>query len=282
MLGHHTLAVTLLSLSLTGCAGMQSLLSGNKPTASIKGVNFSDLSLDGLTLLFDVEVTNPYSLPLPLSDLAYSLSTGDKPFLSGTARTAGTIPASQARVLQLPAKIAFTDLFRTASGIRPGSVVPYTATMELSVDAPAVGKIALPLKKSGELPVPAVPEIELSSITWNKIDLNEATATLHLGLKNTNDFGLDLSKLQYALALGGARIASSELRQAVRLEKGGSGQLNIPISIAPMQLGLGVFNLIRGQGSAYELAGNLDVNTPFGALNMPYRRTGQTVFQSPR
>jgi LEA14-like dessication related protein len=261
---------------------MQSLLGGNKPTASIKAVNFSDLSLDGLTLVFDVEVTNPYSLPLPLSDVAYSLATSDQPFLSGTAKTAGTIPAGQAKTLQLPAKIAFTDLFRTVSGLRPGAVVPYTATMDLSVDAPAVGKIALPLKKSGQLPVPAVPEIELTSIAWSKIDFNQATATLNLALKNTNDFGLDLSKLQYALSLGGSPIASSAVSAPVHMEKGGSNQLVIPISIAPMQLGLGVFNLIRGQGSAYELAGNLDVATPFGALSMPYRRTGQTVFQAPK
>ena len=53
------LVVVLLAGGLGGCSGLTNMLS-NRPTAKITGVRLQDINLQSITLLFDVEIGNPY------------------------------------------------------------------------------------------------------------------------------------------------------------------------------------------------------------------------------
>lgn len=138
-----------------------------KPSASLKGVSFGNISLEAATLLFDVEIENPYSVDLPLLKMDYSLASGTSKLFSGKTDVASTIPANGSRVVSLPASIAYSDLIKAFKGFKPGSPIPYSAELGLSVKAPAVGNIRLPLSKSGELAVPSMPGID--SVNWRDI-----------------------------------------------------------------------------------------------------------------
>ncbi len=265
---------------LVGCQTASALLSGAKPTASIRGVWLDQLGPQGLTLLFDVEVTNPYSIPLPVTRLDYALATGEAAFLAGSAPSQGAIPAKKSKTLQLPAAVNFASLLATVSKLRPGAVVPYTASLDLVVDAPQLGELKLPVKKSGEFPIPAAPDVQLASVTWEKLAWDEAKAVFSLRVKNTNDFPVDLARMNYDLSLGGTKVASSKLAKSMMLRKGDTGDITVPLSLSPMKLGMGLFNILRGEGSSYEIVGDLNLGTPFGKLDMPFTRKGQTVFTS--
>lgn len=271
-------AATLLSL-VSGCASLNSMLE-NKPTASVKGVKLQGLTLEQATLVFDVEIGNPYSVPLPLVDLDYGLTTSDQSFLSGKANIGGTVPAHGSKVVSLPAGVVFTKLLAAAQGVKPGSVVPYTADMKMSVDAPGVGPLSLPMQKKGEVPVPTVPDVEVTSLQWKNLTLTDASAVMNVRVKNTNDFNVDLNKMGYKLALGGTEVATTNLANAASLSgKGGEKTLEIPLSFSPAKFGVGLFNILRGKGAAYDLSGTINAGTPFGALDMPYKKSGQTIFK---
>ena len=96
-------------LCLTGCDQLQSLLS-QKPSARVVGVGLDDIGLDSATLGFNLEIKNPYAVPLPLVNLDYGLASLGKPFLSGRADLQGTVPAGGTRTVKLPAKIGFAQL----------------------------------------------------------------------------------------------------------------------------------------------------------------------------
>ena len=64
-----------------------------QPQARVTRVDLRDLSLDGLTLRFDIEVENPYGVALPLLGLDYALASRGTRFLSGNAETEGSVPA---------------------------------------------------------------------------------------------------------------------------------------------------------------------------------------------
>ncbi len=268
-------------LALPGCQNLEGLLDslGGKPSARVTGVNFQEFSLDGATLGFDVEVTNPYAVPLPLLDLKYGLASGAEPFLSGDIQLDDSIEARGSKLLTLPARVNFAELFGALTGLKPGAVVPYAMDMEIGVDAPGLGPLSLPLRKQGELPVPTVPDVELESVAWDKLSLDEATATLKLRVGNTNSFPIDLDTLAYNLALGGSTVANTSLARAVSMSPGEDALLEIPISFAPKSLGFAVFNMLMGEGGGYELGGTMSVDTPFGALDMPFQRSGDTTFK---
>ncbi len=54
--------------------------------------------------------------------------------------------------------------------------------------------------------------------------------------------------------------------------------MSIPISFNPSNLGLAVLNVLRGEGASYSIKGDLDVGTRFGALSMPFDKSGSTSF----
>ncbi|WP_372364540.1 LEA type 2 family protein [Candidatus Uabimicrobium sp. HlEnr_7] len=275
-----TWVIIMLSTMLLSCSSLQSLLeSAPKPGANIVGVKLSGLDLQQANLVFDIDISNPYSVPLPLTNLDYSLATNGKSFLSGNAKELqGSIPASGNKVIQLPVSIKFLETLNVLSGFKPGSVVPYTAKMDLSVDAPGVGPISLPLQKEAELPIPTAPDVNLESVDWQDIGFSKATATLNVRLKNNNEFPLDLNKLNYALKLSDTSVVENKIEKSTSFAKGEENIVKIPISILPSNLGFALFNMLKGSGSSYGLEGSMDVQTPFGPLNLPLSGSGNTKF----
>jgi LEA14-like dessication related protein len=274
---HFALLAAFLSL-LGGCQSMQDLIGGApKPTAHVIGASIRGLSLENIVLLFDVEVENPYATSLPLIDLGYSLTSGGSKFLEGTAKSTGSIPARGKQVIQVPATVPFSSLFATLKGVKPGAIVPYTADFRLGVDAPVLGRLDVPLSKSGELPVPAVPHVELTSLAIGKLSLDQMTASAKLQVKNTNQFPLDLTKLGVSFALGGQEVGGSKLAIPVNLPAGQAATLEVPLSFSPRAAGMGLVNLLRGNQIAYKVSGSIDANTRFGPLSLPFSHIGNTA-----
>ena len=278
LVNHRLAAFTLICAILVGgCQSLQDLLGGvPKPTAHVIGASIRGLSLENIVLLFDVAIDNPYSTSLPLADFRYALASGGKTFLEGMVQPSGSIPARAKQVIQLPAALQFSSLFAALKGVKPGTVVPYTADFKIGVDAPVLGRIDVPLSKSGELPVPAAPQVELSSLAVGKLNLDQIKASAKLQIRNTNQFPLDLTKLGVTLALGGQEVGSSRLANPASLAAGQSTTLEVPLAFSPRAAGVGIVNLLRGNQIAYQVSGSVEANSRFGPLSLPFSHIGNT------
>ena len=265
---------------LSGCQNIESLVGSLKqPSAEITGARFENFSLSAIDLIFDVKVKNPYSVPLPLVNVDYGLTTSGQQFLTGAADLQSSIPAGQAKTLSVPAKIDFLEVLKSLQEFKPGSVIPYTADLGLSVNAPGIGPLRLPLKKEGKLPIPTAPDVRLEEIKWEELMLSSAKGILKLKVVNQNEFPMDLSNLSYVLSLAGTKVASTGIEQGITFaESGGAHTLDIPISFSPQNLGLAAFRILTGKGTGYKLDGEMDVNTPFGALPLPLKSAGNVLF----
>lgn len=160
------IALTLLLVG-SGCSNLQDVLNLQRPTARLKGLSFKDVSLKSATLLFDVEVENPYTVDLPLANLDYQLTSKTNPFLAGNADLQSTIPAHGKEIVGLPVKVNYLELLKALKDVKPGSTIPYNADMGLSVNAPSLGKIRVPFKKEGTLDVPTISDA--SNLDWEKV-----------------------------------------------------------------------------------------------------------------
>jgi LEA14-like dessication related protein len=154
-------------LGIGGCSSMPDVLAG-RPTASLEGVKFGTITFEGATVIFDLKVNNPYEVILPLVNVDYNLASNAQRIMSGQADIQDTIPARGSKVLSLPAHISYLEVARAFKSLAPGAAFPYQADLGLSMDTPVLGRLRLPIKKSGELTVPTVPY--LSKIDWNKYD----------------------------------------------------------------------------------------------------------------
>ncbi|MEE9393200.1 MAG: LEA type 2 family protein [Planctomycetota bacterium] len=277
----HRISAVILALCsvfvFNSCQGLGGMLDGlDKPTASVSGVSFQGFDAESITLAFDLDVTNPYGVPLPVAGLDWSLASAGKSFLSGQSAGSASIPANGRTTVPLLARIPFQQALAVLSGIRPGNVVPYEADLGIRVDAPGLDQIRLPLKKTGEFPIPNVPKIEVQNLSWDSLSFTSAAATVLLGIENTNDFPIDLSRLAYDLTLGGQQVARSAINSGTSLEQGVNKPLEIGFNLSPASLGLAAFNMLRGSDANYGLSGIMDLDTPFGKLAMPYNSAGKT------
>ncbi len=145
-------AVVLLA-SAMGCGMME------KPTARITGAQVQDVSLTDATMLLDVEVSNPYTVSLPMSNVDYVLSSQGQQFLSGQADVAGTVPALGSKTLNVPVRVNYLELINAVKGAQPGAKIPYRVDLGLSVNAPVWGILRMPMSKDGELAIPSGPDL---------------------------------------------------------------------------------------------------------------------------
>ena len=164
--------------------------------------------------------------------------------------------------------------------VRPGDVVPYQAAMGFSVDAPGVGPLRLPVKTQGELPVPAAPEVSVAGIDWQSPSLTNIGGVINLAIKNKNSFEMDLANMALDLGLGGTKVASTGIEDAVHFDPKGSSTLRIPVRLSPLSLGVGILSLVKGNEADYSINGKFDAFTPYGEMLMPFAGAGRTK-QSP-
>lgn len=267
----------LVAALLPGCETVKTVVeTAPKPSARIVGANLRNLTFEKVDLVFDVEVSNPYAVALPLAGLAYSISSGERAIVRGNVKPSGSIPARGSQIIQLPALVNFAAVTKVLGGVRPGSVLPYRADLTLSVNAPILGPVDLPLSDSGDLPIPAMPQISLTSFDISRLSLDQVKANAKIQLRNTNAFAVDLSKVELNLSLGEQEIARTGFANSAKLAPGNAVTIYVPLTFSPRALGAELFNLLRGDRAAYSVSGSLETGTPFGPLSLPFKASGNT------
>lgn len=270
----------LMASALTGCASVLEQVQGmTRPSARVTGASLASVGLDEVTVDFEVLVENPASVPLPLLDLDYELQSAGRTFLSGQTGVSGSVPATGERALVVPVVVGLPQALDVLTDLRPGAILPYRASLELQVDAPVLGLLTLPLAHEGELPVPSVPTVSLASVEWGELSLSRVSGTVRLGVRNPNEFVLELARLTGDLSLGGRRVGELSAAPATELAGGASSVLELPLAFAPLDLGAGLLELVRGEEAGYEIGGELGLDTRFGAFSLPYRTSGRVPFR---
>ncbi len=163
-------SLALMAALLAGCETSREAQQFDKPTAEIIGLRFQDVKLDYASLLFYVEVNNPYPTDLPLVRLKYSLTSEGDTFITSTALDSVSVRPSRKEVVSLPDKVIYARLLKSLNS-NPGSTIPYKAVLQLSVDAPNLGLIELSSEKEGWLVLPNAPGIKVEGVIHRALDV---------------------------------------------------------------------------------------------------------------
>ncbi|KAL9272131.1 Desiccation protectant protein Lea14-like protein, partial [Drosera capensis] len=248
-----------------------------KPTADVSGIHITKINLRKADLVVDVLVKNPNPVPIPLIDINYLIESDGRKLVSGLIPDAGTIHAHGSETVKIPVTMIYDDIKQTYSDIKPGSIIPYRVKVDLIIDVPVIGRITIPLEKTGEIPIPYKPDIDVEKIRFKRFSFEETEAILHLKLENKNDFDLGLNALDYEVWLANMSIGGAELEKSAKLEKNGISYIDIPITFRPKDFGSALWDMIRGRGTGYTMKGNINVDTPFGAMKLPISKEGGTT-----
>nr|ABK25013.1 unknown [Picea sitchensis]ACN40735.1 unknown [Picea sitchensis] len=245
-----------------------------KPTADVSGIHIPSINLKKLEIVVDVLITNPNPVPIPLVDIDYLVESNGRKLVSGLIPDAGTIHAHGSETIKIPITIIYDDIKDTYDDIKPGSIIPYKIKVGLIADVPVFGKLTLPLEKEGEIPVPYKPDVDLDKVEFDSFSFEETSATLHMKLENKNDFDLGLNALEYEVWLSGVSIVNAKLSKSAKVEKNGISYIQLPVSFRPKDFGSALWDMIRGKGAGYAMKGNLDMDSPFGPMQLPFNKEG--------
>jgi LEA14-like dessication related protein len=248
-----------------------------KPTADVSAIHIPSINLEKADLVVDILIKNPNPVPIPLIDINYLVESDGRKLVSGLIPDSGTIHAHGEETVKIPVTLIYDDIKNTYADIQPGSIIPYKVKVDLIVDVPVIGRITIPLEKTGEIPIPYKPDIDLEKIQFESFSFEETVAILHLKLDNKNDFDLGLNSLDYEVWLGEVRIGGADLAKSAKIEKSGISYIDIPITFRPKDFGSALWDMIRGKGTGYTMKGHIDVDTPFGAMKLPISKEGGTT-----
>ncbi|XP_077225431.1 uncharacterized protein LOC143858623 [Tasmannia lanceolata] len=248
-----------------------------KPTADVTEIHIPSIDLKKADIIVDVLVTNPNPVPIPLIDINYLVESDGRKLVSGLIPDTGTIHAHGSETVKIPFTLIYDDIKETYNDIKPGSIIPYKVKVELIIDVPVLGRITIPLEKTGEIPVPYTPDIDLDKIQFERFSFEETVAVLHLKLDNKNDFDLGLTSLDYEVWLSGESIGGAELAESTKLDKNGVSSIEIPVTFRPKDFGSALWGMMRGKGVDYSMKGNINVDTPFGPMKLPIGKEGGTT-----
>eukprot|EP00252_Welwitschia_mirabilis_P009766 TRINITY_DN2263_c0_g2_i1.p1 TRINITY_DN2263_c0_g2~~TRINITY_DN2263_c0_g2_i1.p1 ORF type:complete len:328 (-),score=51.43 TRINITY_DN2263_c0_g2_i1:441-1424(-) len=248
-----------------------------KPSADVTGVHIPHIDLKKVDLVVDVLITNPNPVPIPLVDIDYLVESDGRKLISGLIPDAGTIHAHGSETVKIPMSLIYDDIKSTYEDIKPGSIIPYRIKVSLILDVPVFGRITIPLEKKGEIPVPYKPDIDLEKVRFDHFSFEETSATLHLKLENMNDFDLGVNALDYEICLSDVNIGGAKLEKSTKIEKKGVSYMDLPINFRPKDFGSALWDMMRGRGTGYSMKGNLQVDTPFGPMDLPFSKEGGTT-----
>ncbi|KAM3702112.1 hypothetical protein ACJW31_04G002000 [Castanea mollissima] len=228
-----------------------------KPTAVVTGLHVNSINLEKVECVIEILIKNPNPVPIPLIDINYLIESDGRKLISGLIPDAGTLKPHGEETVKIPVTLIFDDIKNTYADIKPGSIIPYRIKVDLLVDVP--------------------PDIDIEKIKFDRFSFEETVAVLHLKLENKNDFDLGLNDLDYEVWLCDESIGSVDLQKSANLVKNGITYIDIPITFRPKDFGSALWDMIRGKGTGYSMKGNINVDTPFGAMKLPITKEGGTT-----
>ena len=253
-------------LVTAGCATLSEIV--ERPTARVVSGEITSLSFDRAELTFDVEVENPNPVGVRLAGIDYELFFEESSFLRGATDEEIEIAANGSSTVRIPVGVGYTELIESVRSLSDRRETAYRLAAGVSVDVPALGRVRLPVERSGTIPVVRPPRVRVRELSLEGLSLGGADLRLRLGVTNPNAFGLSLQTLDYALRINGEFWGSARISEAAELSEGGERDIAVPITLDFGAMGRSARDLILGRANvAYNLSGTLEVGTTLEMLD---------------
>lgn len=274
------LIFTVLILSfLTGCNTLKDLANVQKPSVRYSSMSIEDISFSDVTLLFDFEVTNPNSFGVSADQYQYEFFINGNEFVTGIQNERLRIENNSTTTIQIPVSLSFSEVFETVRSVASQDSLAYRLSTEVQFDVAGLGRQSVPVSAEGELPIPRLPKIELSSFDVQELSLTGAELVASLRIENPNPFGISFANTFYKIEVNGKEWLNTTLEKNINLNGSASDLITIPVRLNSSQMGSVLMDMLRGETEfEYHLTGSAQVSADIkgftGMETISFDRTG--------
>ena len=243
-----------------GCTGLLQALNVSRPTVKAVRPRITALSLDGIDMAFDVDISNPLPFAFPSPRLKYGLDIAGAEFIPAQQMQAASLPAKGVGTISLPVSLNYGQLVGAYNSLKDANEFDYRLHGALAMSAMGQS-FELPLSRSGTLPVLRAPKFSNIKVDFSDVSIRSATVVVEADIENPNVFDLGLDGVGYALQLGNVSVGDLRAHTDRSIPPGEIGGLKLTGKLSAASA---LFKLIRG--------GDIGVPTltPTGTIQTPF------------
>ena len=247
---------------LSSCAELAKHAETIKPTARLTGTHLANINFEQADLVFDLAVENQNPVAINLAGLNYDLKIENQSLISGVTAQGLEIKPASTSTVQLPVTLKFDDLRKLPDELWQKDRFAYQLDTKIVVDLPIIGNYAIPLSRSGELPVPKMPVIKVNSVKIKNLSLTAAEVVAQVEIDNPNAFDLAFSDFDYQLDINQQNWGKGSISQRNNIPQKSKGTIEIPVKLNIMSMGQTAYQLLSNkQQLEYQLKGAMTLDT---------------------
>ncbi|WP_340103333.1 LEA type 2 family protein [Rhodohalobacter sp. 8-1] len=246
---------------LSSCAALRDAADIQEPTVRFSNMSIQTINFDGVTLLFDFDVTNPNRLDVSANRYNYEFFINGQSFISGTQEERLEIGRESTSTVQVPVSMTFSNLYESFRSVLRQDSVSYRMDTAVSFSLPVIGSRTVPVQAEGVLPIPKIPRIQFGDFEMKRLSFSGAEIELSFRVSNPNAFGITLAGADYALQVNGKEWLDTRLGESIRVDGSDTREITIPVQLSASQMGSALVEMMGGRKEfEYRLTGQARVS----------------------
>lgn len=255
------IVLTVFSILLFSCSTLRDTADIKEPDVRFTNMSIESISFDGVTMLFDFDVTNPNRLDISAEGYNYEFFINDRSFLQGIQEQPISVDRESTSTIRVPVNMNFRELYETFGSVVRQDSISYQLNTEVSFKMPIMGTRTVPVQAGGVLPVPKVPRVRFGDFDLKTISFSGAEAEVTFSIYNPNAFAIALHGASYILNVNGNKWMDTTLDEAIHVLGSEDKQITIPIKLSATQMGSALLEIMGGKRTFnYELTGEAKVS----------------------
>lgn len=255
------LLLLILSALLFSCSTLRDTADIKEPQVQFSNMSIERISFDGVTMLFDFDVTNPNRLDVSAEGYNYEFFINDRSFIQGVQDQPITVNRESTSSIQVPVSMNFRELYETFGSVVRQDSISYQLDTEVSFKMPIMGTRKVPVQAGGVLPIPKVPRVSFGGFDVKSISFSGAEAEATFSIYNPNAFAIGLQGASYVLNVNGNQWLDTTLDQVIQVLGSEDKEITIPIKLNAAQMGSALFDIMQGNTNFnYNLTGEAKIS----------------------
>ena len=242
---------------------------------TVREKKIENLSRDGLSLVFTLNVANPLDSGRWLTRYDYRLVIEQTEYLKleTTLNEPIKVEAKGSVVVALPVKITYELLLRAVPGVPGKDKLACFLAGGMTFQDERRREKRFQIAFAGEFPIFRGVDVELRPIEAKALTVGGADLVFKAVVKNPNGFDLKLESMSYKLDFGEKTVSSGTMGQGVSIAQRGEQLFSIPLLLDFFEIGRDIFNWLEQPPLPVSFSGEAAVESVWGRFKIPFSKT---------
>ncbi len=275
-------SLILLFFITASCSTIQDIAL-DRPEIEYQGFQFDQISMEGITLLFDFEIDNPNNREIKAQGYNYELLLEGSSLVSGERDEELSIQGRDKSMFQVPVTFTYSELRDGFGSLLGEKEIDFEIKSDVNLDLGSFGSRNVPVSHQGNLPVPQMPDVAFNGFDVKEIGFSGVDVELSFRIRNENDFSLHISSVDYTMVVNDSEWVSTGLEERYDIDSNSNSEYVVPITIGLDKAGTDAIQVIRNREPVtYEISGHAKVGADIPGFSrdaeLPFSFSGDYQF----